>query len=391
MPAQPGPQPRARRRQVGNVAARGDDHLVWPGGGPGHLGHPFPMVGDRHIAARVIAQVAIALRQLRHGQRGNRGKRHDLAVRVVDRGAGRPPPVLEHEDVADVRTRPERGGARRPHLHHPGRPVRAQGLETAVMAGAVQDHLVTLPREGRPAVLDAPHLVRPGRLEAAGAERARAFGQLRPVLAPRGDHDVGTGQRVHAQARFGHEPSRDEKPGVGAAAVGGSLPPALATLVFMVAQCEPAAYPCRSRGNPARAAMTEETAVSARFLGLRAAANPPANPGAQRTGPACGVIPAPSLDRTKASVCSGNTINLNELSGVSTLSASSALGSRSEGKPWAHETSQGSAAAYPGLEDPRPAEAVSPPTAAAGRGEVTGFALVAGPVAQIRRRPEPAG
>src|SRR5215470_8842021 len=82
-------------------------------------------------------------------------------------------------------------------------------------------------------------------------------------------------------------------------------------------------------------------------------------------------VPGEPVTGPRRSRCArADSINLNELTGVTVLSGNDAWASGSEGnvKPWARR--------------PRPAEAVSPPTAAAGRGEVTGFALVAGPVAQ---------
>ena len=72
------------------------------------------------------------------------------------------------------------------------------------MIRAVQDDLVTPVGQGRPAVLEVPDVVRPGRLEPARAERALASGQVGTLLPPRGDDDMGPGQRVDTQVSVAH-------------------------------------------------------------------------------------------------------------------------------------------------------------------------------------------
>jgi hypothetical protein len=91
----------------------------------------------------------------------------------------------------------------------------------------------------------------------------------------------------------------------------------------------------------------EEGAVTARFLSMGVAANPTANLGAHRNGPARGAGPARCGEGTNTPVCSGNSINLNEMSGVITLSANDAWACVGKGKPWAHTTSQGGTARVP--------------------------------------------
>ncbi len=118
--AQPGAQPLARGGQVGDVAARGDQHLVWPRGRPWHACPPPRGAGDHQPVFGIVAEGAVAVRKLGLRDRGDLAERHDLAVRVVDGGADHPPAVLEHEHVADVLAHPERRGARRPQLDDPG-------------------------------------------------------------------------------------------------------------------------------------------------------------------------------------------------------------------------------------------------------------------------------
>ena len=59
--------------------------------------------------------------------------------------------------------------------------------------------------------------------------------------------------------------------------------------------------------------------------------NPTANLIAHWDGAAWSVVPAPCLDGKKVSACSGNSINLNELTGVTAISGSDAWASGSEG------------------------------------------------------------
>src|SRR5215467_14885687 len=69
---------------------------------------------------------------------------------------------------------------------------------------AVQDHLMTPAAQPGPAVGNVPHVIGPGCLKAARAERAHAIGPIRPVLPPGGDDHVGTRQRVDTEISFAH-------------------------------------------------------------------------------------------------------------------------------------------------------------------------------------------
>ncbi len=66
-------------------------------------------------------------------------------------------------------------------------------------------------------------------------------------------------------------------------------------------------------------------------VGTVAEPNPTATFVAHFDGTAWSVVPSPCLEGRKVSVCSGTTINLNELTGVSALSGSDAWASGSEG------------------------------------------------------------
>ena len=206
--AEPRAQPGARGGQVSNVTARGEQHLVRPRGRPWDLRPPLRAAGDHQLLVGIPAEPAIGGRQLGPGDGRDVTEGHDLAVRVFDRGADRPAAVLEHEHVAHVAARPERGRARGPQLDHPGRPARAQRRERAMVVRAVQDHLMTPAGQGGPAVGNVQDVVGPGRLEPARAERAQAIRLVRPVLPPRGDDDAGARQRVDTQVSLAHGPPR---------------------------------------------------------------------------------------------------------------------------------------------------------------------------------------
>lgn len=78
-------------------------------------------------------------------------------------------------------------------------------------------------------------------------------------------------------------------------------------------------------------------------VGTVAEPNPAANFAAHFDGTAWTVVPAPRLEGTHVSACSGNSINLNEVTGVAALSSNDAWASGSEGnvndmhfrRPWA--------------------------------------------------------
>ena len=119
------------------------------------------------------AEVAVARRQLGPGDGRDLTEGHDLAVRVVDRGADHPPAVLE----ARTRSRRRRATRARPCARTTARSTRAdrrppRAGNDAVVVRAVQDHLVTPAGQGGPAVGNVQDVVRPGRLEPARAERA---------------------------------------------------------------------------------------------------------------------------------------------------------------------------------------------------------------------------
>src|SRR5215467_2120623 len=88
----------------------------------------------------------------------------------------------------------------------------------------------------------------------------------------------------------------------------------------------------------ARVTATQETVVIARLLSIGVAAsllagamgtvaepNPTANFTAHWNGTAWSVVPAPCLEGTAVTACSGNSINLNELTGVTALSSNDAF------------------------------------------------------------------
>src|ERR1700677_4907769 len=123
---------------------------------------------------------------------------------MIDRGPDRPAAVLEHEHVLDVVTCPERSGARRPQLHHPGRLFLTQDREGSSVLRAVQDDLVAPAGQGRPAVREMPDVKGLGGLEPARAERAQPIGTIRTLLPPWGDHHVSARQRIDPQVSVAH-------------------------------------------------------------------------------------------------------------------------------------------------------------------------------------------
>ena len=73
-----------------------------------------------------------------------------------------------------------------------------------LVIGAVQDDFVPGAGQGGPAVGEVPDVVGRGGLEAARAERALTLGQVGALLPPRGDDDMGPGQRVDTQVSVAH-------------------------------------------------------------------------------------------------------------------------------------------------------------------------------------------
>ena len=195
----------AGRREIGDVRSGGDQQLVRPRGRVRHGGLPSGLAGDEQVAGGFRAEAAGGRREFGGRDGRDRAKGHDLAVRMLDGGADQPAAVLEDEHVADVMACPERRRTRRPQLDHPGRPFLAQDRERSIVIRAVQDDLVTPAGQGGPAIRDVPYVVRPGRLEAARAERARSFREVGTLLPPGGDDDMAARQRVDAQLSIAHE------------------------------------------------------------------------------------------------------------------------------------------------------------------------------------------
>jgi hypothetical protein len=91
--------------------------------------------------------------------------------------------------------------------------------------------------------------------------------------------------------------------------------------------CDPDASDCFL--DPTAVSATSSTDVW--VVGTVREPNPTANLVAHWNGTAWSVVPAPCLDGTKVSVCSGTSIDLNELTGVTAVSPSDAWASGSEG------------------------------------------------------------
>jgi hypothetical protein len=89
-------------------------------------------------------------------------------------------------------------------LDNPGRLVLAQGREGRVVVRAVQDDFVAPVGQGRPAIGEVPDVIGPGRLKAARTEWALSRREIRTLLPPRGDNDIGTRQGVDTQVGIAH-------------------------------------------------------------------------------------------------------------------------------------------------------------------------------------------
>ena len=91
--------------------------------------------------------------------------------------------------------------------------------------------------------------------------------------------------------------------------------------------CDPNAADCFIEPKAVTATAPNDVWV----VGTVAEPNATANFTAHWDGTAWSVVPAPCLEGTKVSACSGNSINLNELTGVTALSGNDAWASGSEG------------------------------------------------------------
>jgi hypothetical protein len=91
--------------------------------------------------------------------------------------------------------------------------------------------------------------------------------------------------------------------------------------------CDPNAADCFLEPKAVTAAAPDDVWV----VGTVAEPNPTANFAAHWNGTAWSVVATPCLEAAKASACSGTSINLNELTGVTALSGSDAWASGSEG------------------------------------------------------------
>jgi hypothetical protein len=91
--------------------------------------------------------------------------------------------------------------------------------------------------------------------------------------------------------------------------------------------CDPSASDCFLEPKAVSATSPDDVWV----VGTVAEPNPTATFVAHFDGTAWSVVPAPCLEGRKVTTCSGNTINLNELTGVTALSGSDAWASGSEG------------------------------------------------------------
>ena len=122
------------------------------------------------------------------GRRRNGVERVDLAVRMSDRRPDLGTPVLEHEHVRDVVTRAERLAPLGPEIDDAARAVRPERGEAGVVLRCVEHDLATIVGHRREPVDERAHVVGLGCLEAADAERALTFGEVRPRLT-RPDRD----------------------------------------------------------------------------------------------------------------------------------------------------------------------------------------------------------
>src|SRR5215472_14346771 len=145
---------------------------------------PSRAAADHQRAVRVFAELTATRGKLGPRDRRDLTERHDLTVRVVDRGTDHPPAILEYEHIANVFARPQRRGARRPQLDDLGRPPLSELWEGRIVLRAVEDHLVTAVGQARPAVWNVQDVIRPRSLKPARTERARSFREIGPVLAP---------------------------------------------------------------------------------------------------------------------------------------------------------------------------------------------------------------
>ena len=115
----------------------GDDDAVRIRRGERHVGQPTAFIAHDTRSGRGLrgrrgaygATVRDRDRGLATGNRWHERERVDLAVRVRDRRADERTPVLEHEDIGDLRTGKQRDGALGPEIHDPARALNSDGRE----------------------------------------------------------------------------------------------------------------------------------------------------------------------------------------------------------------------------------------------------------------------